>query len=149
MDDTRTIFGRDITIAGYDMSLFARLFGNGITCKRIKRLISTSLESLPFELLENLTLALNVFKYFFYERLRKDVDFTTEFVGRSVTKSGQLGEPNTSLCIVKKKPFGGKRLMFVFDRGKHEAHAYLNKSTVKELRTGLKIDKKLHPKHHR
>ena len=83
------------------------------------------------------------------ELFDKDVDFTTEFVGRSVTKSGQLGEPNTSLCIVKKKPFGGKRLMFVFDRGKHEAHAYLNKSTVKELRTGLKIDKKLHPKHHR
>jgi hypothetical protein len=51
--------------------------------------------------------------------------------------------------VVDKKPLGGKRLKFFFTSGKHETHAYLNKAVVKELRSGMKVDKKLHPKQHR
>ena len=79
----------------------------------------------------------------------KDEDTTLEVSGRASTGSERLGEPNTSTCVVKKKPLGGKRLLFIFKSGKHEAHTYLPKSVVKELRTDLKFDKKLHPKQHR
>lgn len=79
----------------------------------------------------------------------KDIDTTAEYQGRAVTKSGRLGEPATSQCIVVKKPLVGKRLQFVFTNGQHSAHAYLTKQILKELRSELKIDKKLHPKHHR
>ena len=79
----------------------------------------------------------------------KDVDTTVEFRGRAATGSDRLGEPNTSTCIVQKKPLGGKRLLFQFTCGKRQAQTYLSKSVVKELRMGLKIDKKLHPKQHR
>lgn len=79
----------------------------------------------------------------------KDLDTTVELPGRAATKGVQLGEPTTSQCTVVKKPLGGKRLQFVFTYGKHTAHAYLTKQVVKELRSELKIDKKLHPKQHR
>ena len=79
----------------------------------------------------------------------KDLDTSTEFRGRAVTGSGQLGEPTTTTCSVRKKPLGGKRLMFVFTSGNHKAHTYLSKTIVKELRMELKMDKKLHPKQHR
>lgn len=79
----------------------------------------------------------------------KDLETTVEFRGRAATGSDRLGEPNVTLCMVKKKPLGGKRLEFFFDCGNRHAHAYLPKSVVKNLRTDLKIDKKLHPKLHR
>jgi len=79
----------------------------------------------------------------------KDVDTTVEFQGRAATGAERLGEKDTSLCIVQKKPLGGKRLVFHFNCGKRQAQTYLPKSVVKELRSGLKIDKKLHPKQHR
>lgn len=79
----------------------------------------------------------------------KDVDTTMEFKGRASTGSERLGEPNTSTCVVQKKPLGGKRLEFLFNTSKHQAKTYLTKSVVKELRMEFKIDKKLHPKQHR
>lgn len=79
----------------------------------------------------------------------KDLETTEEFKGRAATGGERLGEPNSSICIVKKKPLGGKHLMFLFTSGKRRAETFLPKSVVKELRTSLKIDKKLHPKQHR
>ena len=79
----------------------------------------------------------------------KDVETVVEFKGRAATGADRLGEPNTSTCIVQKKLLGGKRLLFQFTCGKRQAQTYLTKSVVKELRLGLKMDKKLHPKQHR
>lgn len=55
----------------------------------------------------------------------------------------------TATCTVVKKTLGGKRLQFLFPEGKRQARAYLSKSTLKELRTGFKLDIRLHPKQHR
>ena len=79
----------------------------------------------------------------------KDVETTVEFQSRAVASGDRLGESTTSTCIVKKRPLTGKQLMFLFSAGKHQAHTYLPKQVVKEFRMDLKIDKKLHPKHHR
>ena len=78
----------------------------------------------------------------------KDVETTTEFDGRAATGADRLGQPTTAICVVQKKPLGGKRLEFLFTCGKHNAHAYLSKSTIKDLRMNFKIDRKLHPKQH-
>lgn len=78
----------------------------------------------------------------------QDFETTKEFQGRASTGSERLGEPNTTTCIVKKKPLGGKRLLFLFTCGNKQAEAYLSKSALKDLRTNLKLDKKLHPKHY-
>ena len=74
---------------------------------------------------------------------------TVELECRASTGSDRLGEPTTATCIVKKKALGGKQLMMCFKSGNKEAHTYLPKQVVKEIRLDLKIDKKLHPKHHR
>ena len=74
----------------------------------------------------------------------KDVDFETEFPGRLTTGSGQLGEPTTVACVVKKKFLSGKFLRFYFVSGKHNAEADLGKSSLKFLRKGLEIDMKRH-----
>lgn len=79
----------------------------------------------------------------------KDVDTTVEFAGRAATSGFRLGDPVTVTCTVVKKPLGGKRLQFLFPEGKRQARAYLSKSTLKELRTGFKLDIRLHPKQHR
>ena len=78
----------------------------------------------------------------------KDVETSAEFRGRAATAGERLGEPLITLCVVTKKPLGGKRLMFVFPHGEHQAHAYLTKSVIKQLRFSFKIDRKLHPKQH-
>ena len=74
----------------------------------------------------------------------KDVDFETEFPGRLTTGSGQLGDPTTLACVVKKKFLKGKFLRFYFVSGKHNAEADLDKSSLKFLRKGLELDKKRH-----
>lgn len=79
----------------------------------------------------------------------KAVETTVEFKGRAATNGFKLGDPVTTICVVKKKLIGGKRLEFFFPEGKHIAHVYLPKSVVKELRTTFKLDIKLHPKQHR
>ena len=79
----------------------------------------------------------------------KDVDTTVEFKGRAATSGFQLGDTLTTTCTVVKKTMGGKRLQFLFPSGRRQARCYLSKSMLKELRTNLKIDIKLHPKQHR
>lgn len=79
----------------------------------------------------------------------KDVDDTTEFQGCATSGSGGMGESVTVKCKVVKKPLGGKRLEFLFDSGDGQAHVYLPKSVVKELRMNFKLDVKLHPKQHK
>ena len=74
----------------------------------------------------------------------KDVNTVAEFPARMSTGAERLGDPTTVKCIVKKKFLRGKYLQFNFVSGKHSAEADLFKSTVKELKMGLKIDKKLH-----
>ena len=79
----------------------------------------------------------------------KDVETTVEYKSREAGRGDRLGDATTSTCIVKKKTLGGKQLMFLYAGGKHETHTWLPKQVVKDLRQDLKIDKKLHPKHHR
>ncbi|MBQ9883260.1 MAG: hypothetical protein IJM43_02255 [Bacteroidaceae bacterium] len=75
----------------------------------------------------------------------EDVDYVTQFVGRVIGGNGEtLGDEQQVVCQVTKKLLGGKQLMFVFMSGKYRAEAFLGKSVIKELRLGLKIDKKLH-----
>lgn len=78
----------------------------------------------------------------------KDVETTVEYKSREAGRGDRLGDATTSTCIVK-KTLGGKQLMFLYAGGKHETHTWLPKQVVKDLRQDLKIDKKLHPKHHR
>ena len=78
------------------------------------------------------------------ELFDKDVDFETEFPGRLTTGSGQLGDPTTVACVVKKKFLSGIFLRFYFVSGKHNAEADLGKSSLKFLRKGLEVDMKRH-----
>ena len=57
-----------------------------------------------------------------------------------------LGQHIDVACEVRKKLLGGRRLWFYFpsDSGR-EGVVYLNKSSVKQLRWGLGLDKKMHP----
>jgi hypothetical protein len=65
---------------------------------------------------------------------------------RMATGNLKLGQYVDITCEVHKKVFGGKRLWFYFPSGDGKVgEAYLNKSGVKQLRWGLKVDKKLHP----
>ena len=79
-----------------------------------------------------------------FDLLDKDVDFETEFPGRLSTDSGQLSDPTTVACVVKKKFLSGKFLRFYFVSGKHNAEADLSKSSLKFLRKGLEMDMKRH-----
>ncbi|MBO7417628.1 MAG: hypothetical protein J6U14_01640 [Bacteroidaceae bacterium] len=74
----------------------------------------------------------------------EEVGTVVEFPCRLSTGSEVLGEPSTAYCMVTKKTLGGKRLSFTFRSGNRQAQANLSKSVVKELRMGMKFDKKLH-----
>jgi len=78
-----------------------------------------------------------------------EVETSVELQGRTTTDGGRLGEPTTSVCTVKKKPLGGKRLEFLFSCGSRQGRVYLTKSVVKELRMEFRMDKRLHPSQHR
>ena len=79
----------------------------------------------------------------------KDVETTVEYKSREAGRGDRLGDTTTSTCIVKKKTLGGKQLMFLYAGGKQETHTWLPKKVVKDLRQDLKMDEKLHLKHHR
>lgn len=68
-----------------------------------------------------------------------------EMPARMTTLGDRLGDDIQLVCEVKKKLLGGKRLLLYFPVGRFEGQTYLNKSTVKQLRWGLKMDQKLHP----
>ena len=79
----------------------------------------------------------------------KDLETTAEFKGRGAKNGAHLGDENIVKCMVVKKTLGGKRLEFFFPQGNRTAHAYLTKQVLKDLRSELKISKKLQPKLHR
>ena len=90
-----------------------------------------------------------------YDKLGKLLDLCKEEVGTEheyvmrASKGVRLGEVYSTVCRVVKKPLGGKRLDFFFAKGTFTCDLYLSKSAIKQLRWGLKIDKKLHPKQHK
>lgn len=76
----------------------------------------------------------------------EEVGTTTEFPCRLSKGAEGVGDLSTATCVVRKKTFGGKRLLFTFISGNRQAEAYLDKSVVKELRMGMRLDRKLHHK---
>lgn len=78
----------------------------------------------------------------------KNEGTTIDFEGRGATGSNRLGKPTTITCVVRRKLVGGKHLQFVFISGNHYAESYLSKSSLKQLRWGFKLDKKLHKSQH-
>lgn len=74
----------------------------------------------------------------------EEVGSMFEFPYRLSTGADKLGDSATCVCMVQKKSFGGKRLAFTFISGNRQAEAYLSKSLIKELRMGMRLDKKLH-----
>lgn len=77
-----------------------------------------------------------------------EVGTIAEFPCRLSKGGVGVGEPSTALCEVRKKLLGGRRLHFIFKSGNRQAEAFLDKSVVKELRMGLRLDKKLHKNRH-
>ena len=78
-----------------------------------------------------------------------DTGTTSQMVGRATTDGQRLGEQIEVTCTVEKKPLFGKRLRFQFAEGKKQAHVFLTKPMLRTLRSNMKIDMKLNPKHHR
>lgn len=91
-----------------------------------------------------------------YSTLGKLLDFCKEEVGaeqeytmRASKGSERLGDEYITVCRVVKKPLiGGKRLDFFFAKGLFTCNLFLTKTAIKQLRWGMKVDKKLHPKQH-
>ena len=89
-----------------------------------------------------------------YARLEELLDFLEEEVGAvreygiRASKNERLGERGITTCRVAKKPLGGKLLEFYFAKGAFTPELRLTKSAIKQLRTGFKMDRKLHPKYH-
>ena len=75
----------------------------------------------------------------------RDVETTVELRGRACPPSIKLGGEVTIACTVKKKPlFGGHRLQLLYPCDGRMGETYLSKWNLKQLRNGLKLDKKLH-----
>lgn len=82
------------------------------------------------------------------EMCDEEVGTMKEYVTRE-SKNERLGDQGVTVCQVEKKLLGGKRLGFFYAKGAFTTDLHLTKSAIKELRMGMKIDKKLHPKQHR
>lgn len=82
---------------------------------------------------------------------KEEIGTEKEFPMRASKGNGELlGDRYTTVCQVAKKPIvGGKRLEFFFAKGVFTCHLRLNKTAIKQLRFGMKLDKKLHPKQHK
>ncbi len=89
------------------------------------------------QVLENLDLYL--------ELLDKPVGTTVELPCRLTNGAEGLAEESTATCIVVKRFLQSKRLCFHFTSGNRTADADLLKSSIKSMRLGVKLDKKLHP----
>ena len=76
-----------------------------------------------------------------------DLEVGTEISlpARLAPKSLHLGDFTTAVCTVEKPLLSGKRLVFAFDHSRYQVRTYLSRSSVKQLRSGLKFYKKLHP----
>ena len=80
-----------------------------------------------------------------FQMLDKAVGTKFEFPCRINNGAEKLGEESTATCVLTKRFLKGKRLEFSFTSGERTAQTYLNKSVLKQLRFGLKLDKKIHP----
>ena len=82
---------------------------------------------------------------------KEELGTEKEFSMRASKGNGELlGDRYITVCQVGKKPIvGGKRLEFFFAKGVFTCHLRLNKTAIKQLRWGMKLDKKLHPKQHK
>ncbi|MBO7050453.1 MAG: hypothetical protein J6W42_07565 [Bacteroidaceae bacterium] len=79
------------------------------------------------------------------ELLNKAPGSTFEFPCRINNGADRLGQESTTTCTVAKRFLRGKLLVFSFESGSRNAQAELSKSALKQLRFGLKLDKKIHP----
>lgn len=70
---------------------------------------------------------------------------TVELPARVATGGERLGGSVNISCLVHKKLLGGKQLLFFFPSHDHSGMTYLGKGSVKQLRRGLSLDKKLRP----
>ena len=77
--------------------------------------------------------------------VQEDEGTFVDFPARMATWGERLGDPTVATCVVKKPLIGGKRLVFFFDSRNYTAATYLSKFSIKQLRSGFKLYKKLHP----
>jgi len=77
------------------------------------------------------------------ELFNQDKGTTAELACRLSTGSDRLGDESTATYTVVKRFLQGKRLSFQFTSGRRTAQADLTKSVVKQLKFGVKIDRKM------
>jgi hypothetical protein len=77
------------------------------------------------------------------ELFNQDKGTTAELACRLATGSERLGDESTATYTVVKRFLQGKRLSFQFTSGRRTAQADLTKSVVKQLKFGVKLDRKM------
>ena len=68
-----------------------------------------------------------------------------EFPCRLTSGAEKLSVPGTLNWVVVKRFLQGKRLCFQFVNGRHTAEVDLAKSSLKSLRRGFNLGRKMHP----
>jgi len=79
------------------------------------------------------------------EFLNEKIGTKKEFQYRKTNGADLLTDTDISTCTVTKRFLQSKRLSFQFVSGKRTVETDLKKSTIKNLRLNIKINKKLHP----
>ena len=79
------------------------------------------------------------------EFLNEKIGTTKEFKYRKTNGAERLTDTDVSTCTVTKRFLQSKRLSFQFVSGNRTVETDLKKSTIKNLRLNIKINKKLHP----
>lgn len=82
----------------------------------------------------------------FMDLLEKDAGYSTTIPCRLSSGMGRLGESSSATCVVVKRVLQGKRLSFTFKSGQHTGQTDITKSSIKSLRFGINLYKKIHPK---
>ena len=77
--------------------------------------------------------------------LDEEAGTTVEFPCRLSMGAERLGGSSRALCMVSKRLLQSKYLSFLFQSGGGSATADLSKASIKSLRSGLELDKRLHP----
>ena len=79
------------------------------------------------------------------ELLNQKIGTTKEFKYRKTNGAERLTDTDVSTCTVTKRFLQSKRLSFQFVSGNRTVETDLKKSTIKNLRLSVRINKKLHP----
>lgn len=79
------------------------------------------------------------------ELLNEKIGTTKEFKYRKTNGAERLTDTDVSTCTVTKRFLQSKRLSFQFVSGNRTVETDLKKSTIKNLRLSVRINKKLHP----